>query len=163
MSKAYLVTSKIVLVKEKGALYDINKTIGNQEDAYNAIKTVTGIQQEAQEVFGIICLNNKNSILSICEISRGSVDATIVHPREIFKAALLYNAMSIILFHNHPSGSPTPSTVDINTTKRCVDAGNILGINVLDHIIIGDDCYTSLKYICPSIFKNNKEVTKCYN
>jgi DNA repair protein RadC len=73
------------------------------------------------------------------------VNATIVHPREVFKAAMLNNAAAIICIHNHPSGDPEPSRVDIETTHRLVDAGNILGIDVLDHIIIGDGKYISLQ------------------
>ena len=78
-------------------------------------------------------------------MSTGSLNSSIVHPREIFKRAVLQNAASIIICHNHPSGDPTPSQEDINTTKRIYDAGKILGIELLDHVIIGDNKYTSLK------------------
>ncbi len=144
MGKAYVVWNKVVLVKEKGAMYNAPKQISSPDDADKAIREITKIQNEAQEVFGILILDTKNKIQAVTEISRGTVNSSVVHPREVFKAALLHNAAGIILFHNHPSGDPEPSKEDINLTKRLIEAGQLLGINVLDHIIIGDS-YVSLK------------------
>lgn len=76
-------------------------------------------------------------------ISIGSLNSTVVHPREVFKTAVLASAASVILAHNHPSGDPTPSKEDIGLTKKLVEAGEILGIKVLDHIIVGVNQYTS--------------------
>ena len=98
-----------------------------------------------KEYFKVILLNTKNQIISIEEISVGNLNSSIVHPREVFNIAIRRSANSIILVHNHPSGDPTPSREDINVTHRLVDAGNIIGIKVLDHIIIGDNDYISLK------------------
>jgi len=145
MSKAYVVFSRVVLVKEKGAMYDVQKKIGSSYDAYKAITEITKVQEEAQEVFGILILDTKNKIVAVHEISRGALNASMVHPREVFKPAVLHNAAAIICFHNHPSGDPKPSKEDIETTNRLVEAGKIMGIEVLDHIIVGDDKYTSLK------------------
>jgi len=145
MSKAYVVFSKVVLVKEKGAMYDVQKKIGSSYDAYKAITEITKVQEEAQEVFGILILNTTHKIVAVHEISRGTLNASMVHPREVFKPAVLHNAAAIICFHNHPSGEPKPSKEDIETTNRLVEAGKIMGIEVLDHIIVGDDKYTSLK------------------
>lgn len=145
MSKAYVVFSRVVLVKEKGAMYDVQKQIGAPYDAYKAITEITKVQEEAQEVFGILILDTKNKIVAVHEISRGTLNASMVHPREVFKPAVLHNAAAIICFHNHPSGEPKPSKEDIETTNRLVEAGKIMGIEVLDHIIVGDDKYTSLK------------------
>lgn len=145
MSKAYVVFSRVVLVKEKGAMYDVQKKIGASYDAYKAITEITKVQEEAQEVFGILILDTKNKIVAVHEISRGTLNASMVHPREVFKPAVLHNAAAIICFHNHPSGEPKPSKEDIETTNRLVEAGKIMGIEVLDHIIVGDDKYTSLK------------------
>jgi len=145
MSKAYVVFSKVVLVKEKGAMYDVQKKIGSSYDAYKAITEITKVQEEAQEVFGILILNATHKIVAVHEISRGTLNASMVHPREVFKPAVLHNAAAIICFHNHPSGEPKPSKEDIETTNRLVEAGKIMGIEVLDHIIVGDDKYTSLK------------------
>lgn len=98
-----------------------------------------------KEHFKIILLNTKNQIISIEEISIGNLNSSIVHPREVFNIAIRRSANSIILIHNHPSGDPTPSTEDINITHRLINAGDIIGIKVLDHIIIGDNNYLSLK------------------
>ena len=145
MSKTYVVFSRVVLVKEKGAMYDVQKKINSPEKAYNAIKTITNVQEEAQEVFGILILNTKNKIVAAHEVSRGTLNASMVHPREVFKPAVLHNAAAIICFHNHPSGDPEPSRDDIEITNRLVEAGKIMGIEILDHIIVGDDEYVSLK------------------
>ncbi len=98
-----------------------------------------------KEHFKTILLNIKNHVISIEEISVGSLNSSIVHPREVFKPAIRRSSASIILVHNHPSGDPTPSREDIEVTKRLIEAGKILGINVLDHIIIGNNSILSLK------------------
>ncbi len=103
------------------------------------------LRYKKKEYFKILLLNTKNHVISREEISVGSLSASIVHPREIFTIPLRKSAASVILFHNHPSGDPTPSQQDIEVTRRLVDAGNILGIAVRDHIIIGDGCFFSFR------------------
>lgn len=98
-----------------------------------------------KEYFKIIMLDTKNHVIAIENISVGSLNSSIVHPREVFKDAIKRSSASIILVHNHPSGDPTPSNEDIKITKRLVEGGKILGIEVLDHIIIGDGVYLSFK------------------
>lgn len=98
-----------------------------------------------KEYFRILLLNTKNHVLSIETINIGTLNSSMVHPREIFKVAIKKSAAALILFHNHPSGDPSPSTDDINITKRIIQSGDILGIFVLDHIIIGDNKFISLK------------------
>lgn len=98
-----------------------------------------------QENFIIVLLNAKNNIISIEDIFKGSIDTSIAEPKEIFREALKYPTSAIILAHNHPSGDTTPSIEDIYVTKRIVEAGKILGIRILDHIIIGDNNFFSLK------------------
>ena len=98
-----------------------------------------------REHFRVVLLNTKNHIISIEEISIGNLNTSIVHPREVFNVAIRKSANSVILVHNHPSGDPTPSKEDINITLRLIEAGEIIGIQVLDHIIIGDNRYISLK------------------
>lgn len=98
-----------------------------------------------KEYFKIAILNTKNNIISIETISVGNLNSSIVHPREVFNLAIRKSASSIILIHNHPSGDPNPSPEDINITNRLIEAGNIVGITVLDHIIIGDNRYVSFK------------------
>jgi len=145
MSRIQVSFERIVLVKEKVGRYELPRMIGSPEEAYNAITTITNVQEEAQEVFGILILNTKNKIAAVHEVSRGALNGSLVHPREVFKPAVLHNAAAIICFHNHPSGDPEPSRDDIEITKRLVEAGKIIGIGILDHIIVGDEEYVSLK------------------
>ncbi|PFK30083.1 hypothetical protein COI93_22740 [Bacillus cereus] len=98
-----------------------------------------------QEHFVCLYLNTKNQVMHRQTVFIGSLNASIVHPREIFKEAFRRAAASIICLHNHPSGDPTPSREDIEVTKRLVDCGRIIGIEILDHIIIGDHKFVSLK------------------
>lgn len=91
-----------------------------------------------REHFWTLALNTKNRLLRIIEVSVGSLNASIVHPRELFKEAVRVSAASVIVVHNHPSGDPTPSGADIQLTRRIVKAGDVLGIEVLDHVVIGD-------------------------
>lgn len=98
-----------------------------------------------REHFIVILLNTKARIIGVNTVSIGSLNASIVHPREVFKPAVIMGAASVILVHNHPSGDPSPSQEDLEVTKRLADAGRILGITVLDHLIIGDNCYFSFK------------------
>ncbi|QQK82004.1 DNA repair protein RadC [Salicibibacter cibi] len=98
-----------------------------------------------QEHFVAIYLNTKNQVLHKKTLFIGSLNASIVHPREVFKEALRRSAASIVCLHNHPSGDPSPSKEDREVTKRLVECGKVLGVEVLDHIIIGDQRYTSLR------------------
>lgn len=98
-----------------------------------------------KEIFKVILLNTKNHIIKFLNISVGSLNSSIVHPREVFSEAVKSGCSGMLLVHNHPSGDPEPSKEDIETTRRLINAGNILGIKVLDHIIIGDGKYISFK------------------
>ncbi|MBB6214902.1 DNA repair protein RadC [Anaerosolibacter carboniphilus] len=98
-----------------------------------------------KEYFKIVLLNTKNEIISSENVSIGSLNASLVHPREVFITAIKKSAASVVLLHNHPSGNPQPSKEDISITKRLAEAGKIIGIDVIDHIIIGNGTYTSLK------------------
>lgn len=98
-----------------------------------------------KEIFKVILLNTKNEIICDVDVSIGSLNTSIVHPREVFIEAIKKSANSIILMHNHPSGNPTPSDEDKKITKRLIYSGEIIGIEILDHIIIGDGVYYSLK------------------
>jgi DNA repair protein RadC len=95
------------------------------------------LQNEPVEVSIVLCLTTKHRFLAFHEVARGSLDACVVHPREVFKAAILANAAAVIFAHNHPSGDPEPSPDDIQLTQRLVAAGALLGIDVLDSIVIG--------------------------
>jgi DNA repair protein RadC len=98
-----------------------------------------------KEHFKVILLNIKNHVISVEDISVGSLNSSIVHPREVFKPAIRRSSASMILVHNHPSGDPTPSREDIEITRRLIEAGKILGIEVVDHVIIGNGIYISLR------------------
>lgn len=103
------------------------------------------LRYEKKEHFLSILLNSKGEVLEIDTVSIGELSATVVHPREVFNRATKRSAASIILAHNHPSGDPTPSTQDVETTKRLVECGRLMGIKVLDHVIIGNGDFSSLK------------------
>ncbi|OCB00835.1 MULTISPECIES: RadC family protein [Clostridium] len=98
-----------------------------------------------QEVLKVVLLNTKNIVVGIKDVFKGSLNTSVVHPREIFKQAINKNSASIIICHNHPSGDPTPSREDINITLRIKECGNIIGIQLVDHIIIGNNKFVSLK------------------
>jgi len=96
------------------------------------------LRNETKEYFIAIHLDGKNRIICIDQVSVGSLNQSIVHPREVFKTSLLSSAAAMILLHNHPSGDPTPSREDMEITKRLREAGDLMGIRILDHIVIGD-------------------------
>ena len=127
-------------------MYDIdNKKVTSPQAAHELIQMVLDLNSSAVEKFGIITLNTKHAIAGIHIISIGTLNSSIVHPRDIFTAAVLNNASGIVLFHNHPSGDPEPSREDIETTQRLISAGEIMGIKVLDHVIVGENRYCSFK------------------
>ena len=103
------------------------------------------LKDKKKEHFLALLLDTRGQLIKVSEISVGSLDSSIVHPREVFKEAISASAASVIFVHNHPSGDPTPSEDDIKLTKRLAEAGEIMGIDVLDHIIIGDKEHLSLK------------------
>ena len=98
-----------------------------------------------QEVLRVLFLNTKNVVIGIKDVFKGSLNTSIVHPREIFKEAIKRSSASIIIMHNHPSGDPTPSREDINITVRVKECGDIIGIKLLDHVIVGREKHASLK------------------
>ena len=103
------------------------------------------LRHEKQERTKLLMLNTKSMLLGECDISKGTVNASIITPRELFIEALQKNATAIVILHNHPSGDPTPSQDDIDTTARIKKAGEFIGIPLLDHIIIGNNCYSSFR------------------
>lgn len=132
----------IKMVKESSILYDIRK-IQAPKDAVELGKRF--LEESDREQLLVCCLDAKNQPTAINVVSVGNLNNSLVHPREVFKPAILSNSASIILFHNHPTGDPTPSKEDTNITERLKECGNILGIKLIDHIIIGDNSYYSLK------------------
>ena len=117
--------------------------IKKPEDVLSQVKS--RLKGKKREYFLILLLDTRNQLIGMNTVSMGSLDSSIVHPREVFKEAISSSAASVILVHNHPSGDPQPSKEDIELTKRLAKAGEIMGIDVLDHIIVGSKNYLSLK------------------
>lgn len=131
---------QIICEAEEGVAYMIK---GPQDGADIASRF---IGRDDREAFFVMCLNTKNHVVAVHRCHIGSLNASIVHPREVFKSAILNNAASVIVAHQHPSGDITPSMEDINVTKRLAEAGKLLGIEVLDHLVVSNEGkFTSLK------------------
>lgn len=130
------------MVKESSLLYK-ERNIRSPQDGYKLFKQFLG--ELDREYFVVMCLDVKNqpTAINVCHI--GSLNASIVHPREVMKIAIMSNSASIIVFHNHPSNNPTPSQEDIEVTTRLKEAGLILGIELMDHLIVCEDSFISLK------------------
>ncbi|SNQ59440.1 RadC family protein [Candidatus Methanoperedens nitratireducens] len=122
---------------------EVKPKVNSPEDVYRRI--YPRMREQKKENFIELCLDTKNQIIREEIISIGSLNANVVHPREVFKTALAVSAAHIIVAHNHPSGDPTPSREDIEVTKKLIEAGKIIGIDVLDHVIIGDGRHFSMK------------------
>lgn len=133
---------KIKMVKEASTMYAKRK-ISNPWDAYKIFKDY--IDDSNKENFVIMCLNVKNEPTHLSTISIGSINESLVSPSEVYKVALLSNAGRIMVCHNHPSGHVSPSRADKAVTERLYEAGEILGIKLLDHIIVSDGEYYSFK------------------
>ena len=117
--------------------------VKSPEDVISAIGGT--LRGKKREHFLTLLLDTRNRLIRVATVSMGSLDSSIVHPREVFKEAISASAASVIFVHNHPSGDPEPSEDDIELTRRLVEAGKLLGILVLDHVIVGDGTFVSLK------------------
>jgi DNA repair protein RadC len=126
------------VVKEKGGRYDLDRRISKPEAARDVFVEVLELHMRAEEVFAMITLDVKNKITGIFEVSVGTLSSSLVAPREVYKRALLQNAAAVIFGHNHPSGEVNASSDDIEITKKLEKGGELLGISVFDHIIVGD-------------------------
>lgn len=130
---------KLTVIRERGPCY--------REPMRTSAEVYRLIGEEAaswdRERFLAVLLDGKNRVLGLNEVSVGTLTASLVHPREVFKAAIVGNAAAIIVVHNHPSGDPTPSAEDIAITERLREAGELLGIRILDHVVLGDGRYVS--------------------
>lgn len=136
----------VKLVKESSGLYNVDEnSINTPEALRNIINEVFDLENEVVEKFGIIAVTTKNKVCGMHILTSGTLNASIVHPREVFQAAPLHPCNGIFLFHNHPSGDCTPSREDIELTKRMSEAGKIMGIQILDHIIVSHSGYLSMK------------------
>jgi DNA repair protein RadC len=129
--------SQVRFIKESSDVY-----ISSAKDVYNYLKE--NISKLDREYFFVIHLDTKGKIISVEIVSIGNLNSTVVHPREVFKTAILNNTHAIILAHNHPSGDPSPSKEDLAITERLISSGELLGIEVKDHVILGKDLYFSV-------------------
>jgi DNA repair protein RadC len=124
--------------------YDARKILKVPREAAEFLRPI--LEREPVEVFVVVCLTTKHRVIGYHELGRGTVDSVLVHPREVYKIALLSNAASILVGHVHPSGDPSPSMEDLELTGRLLKAGGVMGIPLVDHIVIGHDgTYYSFK------------------
>ena len=131
-----------------GKRQDLEPDIENFDikNPHSVVKAIwSRIKDKAKEHFKLILLNPRNRLIGISTVSIGTLNASLVHPREVFKDAITHSAASVVLAHNHPSGNLEPSEDDLTITKRLVEAGKILGIEVIDHIIITKNGFFSFK------------------
>jgi DNA repair protein RadC len=137
---------RLILVKEPG----IKPT--HISDPISFHHFVQPLAHYSEEHFIAFHLDAKHQVIGYHEVSKGTLSASLVHPREVFKAALLSNAYAIIVAHNHPSGSVAPSREDIETTKQLIEAGKIMGVSVVDHCIVSSESMNSLRESEPQLW-----------
>lgn len=136
---------RAVLEKEVSVNYpEIDRFMNSPEKIVDFARGYLRIHENAEEYLYMLCMNTKLSLIGVFELSHGNVNSSIFSIREIFQKALLANAVHVAFIHNHPSGDCKPSMEDIKVTERAVKAGELLGVNVIDHIIVGNG-YCSLK------------------
>ena len=142
-AKAAILSAAFELVRRIQSRKDVDRPLFKRSSDV-ADHYLPLVRDLRKEVFKVLLLNRANRFIREVFVSEGTLDASIVHPRDVFKEALLEPAAGIILIHNHPSGNPSPSDEDLRITKQLVDAGRLLGIKVYDHIILAGDSYRSL-------------------
>lgn len=138
-------TGNPYIEKDKSFQIDGRRTYTTDSDVAEFVYRSLGIQKCAEEFLYTICLDNKNHLIGCFEISHGTVDVSYCSPREIFQKALMIGAVQIILTHNHPGGDPTPSGADIAATNRVREGGDILGVKLLDHIVVTQGKWCSMR------------------
>lgn len=133
---------KVTMTREGKNRYEPVRLLSS-EDVYNFVQDA--LENSDRERFLAIYLNGKNCVIGVDEVSTGSATTSIVHPREVLKGAILANAPAMIVVHNHPSGDPVPSSEDKAITRRLKENCDLIGITLLDHVIVGDGRYASMK------------------
>lgn len=136
MANKYSHTYRVALVRESSM--QGRPAITSTQEAQRVVRDWFANRDDAREVFAVFLLDTKHKLIGATVVTQGTLDASLVHPREVFAPAIIANASAVILAHNHPSGDPDPSREDHQVTDRLTDAGKLLGINVLDHIVHGD-------------------------
>ena len=144
MATAYMVPRyRVALVQETGPEVAPQLSVHNPDAVYWILRPYfDGLDREH---FVSLLLDTRQRLIGLNVVSIGHLSATLVHPREVYKAAVVANAAAIIVAHNHPSGDPEPSQDDVAITRRLAEAGRILGIELLDHVVVGEDRYVSLR------------------
>lgn len=132
---------ELKVIRERKAGYGLRHHFRHSQQIYETFRD--RFARADREEFLVLLLNAKNTLLGFHVVSVGSLTASIVHPREVFKIAIIGNAAAMILLHNHPSGDPTPSAEDLSITTRLRQVGEVVGIKVLDHVVIGEGRYVS--------------------
>lgn len=144
MAKTIISFQKITLVKENAHKYDFNRDASSPKNVYDFLKTVLDITNEPNEKFVAVMLSTKNEIVGVQVLSSGTINASMANARLVYQAAILHNAAAVIIAHNHPSGDAEPSREDIRVTQRIAEAGEIMEIPLLDHVICGENSFVSL-------------------
>ncbi len=143
LSKATMIKASLELGRRVASIKPHKYKIKNPWDIYKYY--MDSLRYKKQEIFKVVLLNTKNEIIADVDVSIGTLNSSLVHPREVFREAIKRSTNKIILMHNHPSGTIEPSTEDKNVTARLIKCGELIGIEVIDHIIIGDGLYFSFK------------------
>ena len=140
-----ITTQKIIMIREKTTRYNGDTQLDKPQAVADLLRAVTDMHEAAEEQLWLVCLDTKGKPVGVHLVSVGLLNQALAHPREIYKRAIANNAHRIIIAHNHPSGDITPSSMDDDLTDRIKAAGELLGIALLDHLIIGDDNHHSYK------------------
>lgn len=143
LSKATMIKASLELGHRVASIKPHKYKVKNPWDIYKYY--MDSLRYKKQEIFKVVLLNTKNEIIADVDVSIGTLNSSLVHPREVFREAIKRSTNKIILMHNHPSGTIEPSTEDKNVTSRLIKCGELIGIEVIDHIIIGDGLYFSFK------------------
>ena len=143
LSKATQIKAALELGIRVASIKPNKYKVKNPWDIYKYY--MDSLRYQKQEIFKVVLLNTKNEIISDIDVSKGTLNSSLVHPREVFREAIKRSTNKIILMHNHPSGTIEPSKEDKNVTSRLIKCGELIGIEVIDHIIIGDGLYFSFK------------------
>ena len=132
---------ELKIIREKREGYGARKQFRSSQDIYDTFRE--HFERSDREAFLVVLLDAKNKLLGFHVVSVGSLTSSLIHPREVFKIAILSNAAAVILVHNHPSGDPQPSAEELSITTRLCQTGEVIGIKVLDHVIMGEGRYVS--------------------
>lgn len=137
--------NRTVLVKENTKNYSLHDSMNSPEKIADLMTDIYELDKQAVEFVYLLALNSKSKVLGVYQVSKGTVNASLIAPREVYMVALMIGAVNIVVVHNHPSGDTTPSNEDLNSTKRIKEAGELIGVKLLDHLIIGNARYHSMK------------------